>query len=222
MKNYGSKDIMRMESIREKAGPDDFMTQMMYAYNMSCAITEAGKALARGYAAQEVFGEYSPICAVFFERAYKLGGTSVLPSASENPWDDSEEGIEELYLEIPENEQPASRRENKKVLVGEVHRRNTCSNLVSLGKLNLIKGTGPQFNLHYYPLGTIEMWQTPDEKYRMIYTGSLEPNYLIGEKRFFKCDGKTFEWEMIDYIESEFIANLAPIYGKSIAIYNYD
>lgn len=221
MKNYGSKDIMRMESIRDK-GPNDFMTQMMYAYNMSCAITEPGKALARGYAAQEVFGEYSPICAVFFERAYKLGGSSVVPTASENPWDESEEGIEELYLEIPEKEQPASRRPNPLVLAGEVNRRTSWSALVYLGKLNLIKGSGPNFDLRNYPLGTIEIWETDDQKYRIIYTGNLEPNYLIGEERAFKYDGKEVVWKMADYIESEFVANLAPLYGKSLPIYNYD
>lgn len=221
MKNYGSKDLMRMESIRDKA-PNDFMTQMMYAYNMSCAITEPGKALARGYAAQEVFGEYSPICAVFFERAYNLGGSSVVPSASENPWDDSEEGIEQLYLEIPENEQPATRRPNPMVLSGEISRRTSWSALAYLGKLNLIKGSGPNFDLRKYPLGTIEVWETEDEKYRIIYTGNVEPNYLIGEERTFKYEGKEVIWKMVDYIESEFVANLAPLYGKSLPIYNYD
>lgn len=221
MKNYGSKDLMRMESIRDKA-PNDFMTQMMYAYNMSCAITEPGKALSRGYAAQEVFGEYSPICAVFFERAYKLGGPSVVPSASENPWDESEDGIEELYLEIPEKEQPATRRPNPLVLSGEVNRRTSWSALVYLGKLNLIKGSGPNFDLRNYPLGTIEVWKTEDQKYRIVYTGNLEPNYLIGEERAFKYDGKEVVWKMVDYIESEFVANLAPLYGKSLPIYNYD
>jgi hypothetical protein len=221
MKNYGSKDLMRLESIRDKA-PNDFMTQMMYAYNMSCAITEPGKALARGYAAQEVFGEYSPICAVFFERAYKLGGSSVVPSASENPWDDSDEGLEELYYEIPEKEQPASRKPNPMVLTGEVSRRTSWSALAYLGKLNLIKGSGPNFDLRRYPLGTIEVWETEDEKYRIIYTGNLEPNYLIGEERTFKYEGKEVVWKMIDYIESEFVSNLAPLYGKSLPIYSYD
>lgn len=221
MKDYGSKDIMRMESIRDKA-PKDFMTQMMYAYNMSQAITEPGKALARGYAAREVFGEYSPISAIFFERAYKLGGERVVPVASENQWDTSEEGIKELYEEIPENEQPATRRSHSLVLEGEVNRRTTWSNLIYLGKLNLIKGSGPKFNLRDYPSGTIEVWETEDEKYRIIYTGNLDPNYLIGEERTFKYDGKEAIWRMIDYIESEYVSNLAPLYGKSIAVYNYD
>jgi len=221
MKNFGTKDIMRMESIREK-GPNDFMTQMMHAYNMSCAITEPGKALARGYAAREVFGEYSPISAVFFERAFKLGGERVVPVASENQWDTSDEGIEELYSEIPEEEQPASRKEDAKMLRGEVIRKSSWSQLVYLGKINLIKGSGPKFDLHHYPVGTIEIWETDDQKYRVIYTGNWEPNYLIGEERTFKYDDKEVTWKMVDYIDSEFIANLAPLYGKSLPVYNYD
>jgi len=221
MKNFGTKDIMRMESIRDKA-PNDFMTQMMYAYNMSCAITEPGKALARGYASREVFGDYSPISAVFFERAYNLGGDQVVPTASENQWDTSDEGIEELYLEIPKNEQPASRTENAKVLTGEVIRKTSFSQIIALGKINLIKGSGPNFDLHEYPVGTIEMWKTEDGKYRIIYTGNWEPNYLIGEERTFKFDDKVVRWIMVDYIDTELIANLAPLYGKSLPVYNYD
>lgn len=221
MKNFGTKDVMRMESVRDKA-PNDFMTQMMYAYNMACAITEPGKALARGYAAREVFGEYSPMSAVFFERAYNLGGDRVVPVASENQWDTSAEGIEELYLEIPEDEQPASRRPGAKMLTGEIIRKSSWSQLVALGKLNLIKGSGPKFDLHESPVGTIEVWETEDEKYRIIYTGNWEPNYLIGEKRTFRFDDKEVKWKMVDYIDTEFIANLAPLYGKSLVVYNYD
>ena len=194
MKNFGTKDVMRMKSIRDK-GPDDFMTQMMYAYNMACAITEPGKALARGYAAQEVFGEYSALSAVFFERAYKLGGDKVVATASENQWDTSDEGIEDLYEDIIEEEQPASRRENSKRLTGEVIRKSSSSQLIALGKMNLIKGSGPKFDLHEYPAGTIEMWETEEEKYRIIYTGNWEPNYFIGEERTFKHDDKEEIWK---------------------------
>ena len=102
-----------MESIKEKAR-GDYMNQVMYAYNMACAITEPGKAMARGYSAQEVFGEQSVICQVFFERAFDLsGGREVRPVASVNPLDTSEEGIEAEYENIPMHEQPASRRDFK-------------------------------------------------------------------------------------------------------------
>jgi len=221
MKKYGSKDIMRMESIQEKAR-GDYMSQINYAYVMACAITEPGKAMARGYAAQAIFGEQAAIAQVFFERAYDLGGKDVTPMASVNPWDDTDEGIEALYAEIPLEEQPASRREDSKILNGATSRKTSWSNLVSLGKINLIKGSGPQFDLHDYPVGTIEMWETEDKKPRIIYTGNWEPNYLIGEERTFKYDDKEVRWTMVDYIDTEFIANLAPLYGKSIMIFNYD
>jgi len=46
---------------------------------------------------------------------------------------------------------------------------------------------------------------------------------MIGESRKFNIDGvKLEEWKMIDYIESEYVSSLAPLYGKSIPIYNYD
>lgn len=198
------------------------MTQMMYAYNMSCAITEPGKAMARGYAAQEIFGEHSPLAAVFFERAYKLGGDDVKPVASVNPWESTDEGIEEEYSTIPEDEQPASRRKNPKILTGPVNRRTPWSFLFPLGKLNVIKGTGPKFDLWRMPKGIIEVWQTEDEKYRLIYTINFESNFYIGEERTFKYEGKMDTWKMVDYIESKNVANLAPLYGKSISIFNYD
>jgi len=222
MKNYGSKDIMRMESIRDKAH-GDYMQQLLYAYNMSCAITEPGKALARGFAAKEVFGEHTAVAQVFFERATDLtGGIEVRPVASVNPWDDSEEGIEAEYENIPIKQQPASRRPDFKVLEGTVNRKTPWSLIIPLGKLNTIKGEGPQFSLYKYPKGTIEVWQNEDGRYRLLYTSNYESVYYVNEKRKFKYDGKIVEWTLVDYIESEHIANLAPMYGKSISIYNYD
>lgn len=221
MKKYGSKDIMRMESIKEKAG-NDYMSQILYAYNMACAITLDGKAMARGYAAQEVFGKHSAIAAIFFERAYDLGGDNVIPVASMNPWEETVEGIEAEYENIPINEQPASRRENKKILTGEVKRNTPWSVIIPLGKINTIKGDGPLFKMYKQPKGTVEVWQTDEGKYRLIYTINYESLYYIGEERKFKLENNIVNWKMVDYIESENLANLAPLYGKSISIYVYD
>ena len=220
MKKYGSKDIMRMESIEEKAH-GDFLERMMYAYNMACAITDPGKAMARGYAAQEVFGEHSPVAATFFERAHQLGGTNVRPMASVS-WTNSEEGIETELSDIPEEEQPASRRTEKKILDSDdlIIRKNTWSEIMALGRMNLIKGSGPEFNLYNYPAGTIEVWEEND-KYKMIYTSNREPNFYINETRSFKYEGNNKKWKLIDYIESEFVSNLAPLYGKNLPIFMY-
>jgi len=221
MKKYGSKDIMRMESIQQKAR-GDYMQQIMYAYNMACAITEPGKAMARGYAAQEVFGEQSAIGQVFFERAYDLsGGREVRPVASVNQWEDTDEGIEAEYDGIPINEQPASRREDT-ILFNPRKPIKTIAPIAALGKINTIKGSGPKFNLYENPTGTIEVWQTEGGKYRLLYTSHYDPIWGIGCKRQFSFEGKIEKWEMVDYIEAKNISNLAPIYGKSINIYMYD
>ena len=218
MKKYGSKDIDRMKSIYEKSY-GDYMSQLNFAFNMATAITDPGKAMARAYAAQEIFGENTAIAYVFFERAQDLGGKNVKPVASVNAFED----IDSEYATIPIEERPASRKENSKVLGKKTIKRKTSfSNLVNLGKLNVIKGSGPKFNLYDLPHGTIEVWQTSTYSYRLIYTSNYESNYYIDEKRNFKYDGKVHEWTMVDYIESEYVANLAPMYGKSIAIFNYD
>lgn len=220
MKKYGSKDIMRMESIKTKAR-GDYMQQLIYAYNMACAITEPGKAMARGFSAQEVFGEYSAVAQVFFEKAIDLGGENVRPVASVNSWEDTDEGIEGEYEGIPDHQLPASRRKALTVLPSN-NFKTPFSKLVYLGKLNVIKGTGPQFNLFDHIYGTLEIWQTEDEKYRIVYTSHYDPIYSIGDERVFKYDHKVVTWKMVDYIEVEYAANLAPLYGKSIAIFNHD
>ena len=218
MKKYGSKDIARMESIREKSY-GDYMSQLNYAFTMATAITEPGKAMARGYAAQELFGESAAIAYIFFERAINLGGKDVKPVASVNAFDD----VDAELAAIPLEERPASKKDNPKLLGGRVvKRKNSFSTLVNLGKMNVIKGSGPKFNLYDYPTGTIEVWQAETGTFRLVYTSNFESVYYIDEVRKFQYDGKIHEWTMVDYIESEYVANLAPLYGKSIAIFNYD
>jgi hypothetical protein len=217
MKKYGSKDVMRMESIREKSS-GDYMSQLNYAFNMATAITEPGKAMARGFAAREIFGGMSAVAAVFFERAHNLGGENVKPTASVNAFED----VDAEYAAIPLEERPGSLRNNPKIIGNKIIKRKTAySNLVSLGKLSTIKGTGPKFNLYDYPPGTIEVWEE-NGKFRLIYTSHYESLYFINEERSFKYDSKMVEWTLVDYIESDYVANLAPLYGKSIMIFSYD
>jgi hypothetical protein len=232
MKNFGTKDMMRMEDMASKSGGNyndplssqDFMTTAMYAHQMAQLITDPGKAMARGYAAQEFFGELPPIAYIFFERADKLSdGNPVRPNESENWTIKDEDDIEEVYMDIPIEQQPITRRQEVIIPDKFPPRKRSTSSLIYLGKLNTIKGTGPQFNLYDYPVGTIEVWEGPTGKPRIIYVNNYEPNYKIGEPRNMNIDGvKNEEWKMIDWIESEYISNLAPLYGKSIPIYNYD
>jgi len=219
MKTHGSKDIMRMKSIQTKA-LGDYMDALLYAYNMSCAITDPGKAMARGYAAKEVFGEHSALSQIFIERAIDLGGNNVRAVASLNPIDNSEEGIESEYEYIPIDQQPASRRLDQIVI--NTKYKTPHSLIVPLGKINTVKGTGPQFNLHEQFGGTIEVWRNEKGGYRLIYTSNCDPNFSIGSNRDFKFNEKIENWELVDYIEANYIANLTPLYGKSINIYCYD
>jgi hypothetical protein len=74
-----------------------------------------GKALARAYASIEVYkSKHSPIAAIFFERAYKLGGEGVTPMASMNSVGDTDEDVEDAYRNVHIDKQPASRRQSFK------------------------------------------------------------------------------------------------------------
>jgi len=113
-------------------GPQDFMTTTMYANQMAQLITDPGKAMARGFAAQEFFGEYSPIAYIFFERANVLsGGYAVRPNASET-WTRNDD-IEDIYSEIPVEKQPMSRRMEIEIPETFPLRKRTTSDLIYLG-----------------------------------------------------------------------------------------
>jgi len=217
---YGNKDIMRMESIRDKSHGDKFK-ELQYALNMANAIDLAGKAMARAYAAQEIFGEYSPVAYIFFEKAYDLGGEDVKPEASViiAGTTDSEDVIEEAYSNIDEDKLPASRRPDKNPVSRT--KKNKVSNLYPLGRINVVKGSGPNYSVYDFPGGITEVWATKS-KPRLIITANNEPNFNIGDLHDFSYNGKTYQWKMIDYIESEYMGNLAPLYGKSLTSYNYD
>ena len=55
-----------------------------------------------------------------------------------------------------------------------------------------------------------------------IVYAEYDPNYSIGEYHDFKYNDSYVTWEMIDYIDAVNMANLAPLYGKSITGYIYN
>jgi len=65
------KDLMRLESIRDRADGDRWKAQQ-YAENMANAITDPAKAFGRYLAALKVFGE-GRVSKVFLNRATALG-----------------------------------------------------------------------------------------------------------------------------------------------------
>ena len=222
---YGTKDLMRIQDIMKKSDGDLFEAFKL-AVRMAGEIEDPGKAMARGYAAIEVYKSlYSPIAGVFFTRACDLSGENdirnIRTMASMNSVGDDEEAIEMAYRNIPIEKQPASRRGN----IPRNKSYNTSkigySSLTSLAKINVVKGTGPHFDPRIMKTGIMEIWKTQDEKTRMIYTARSEPLSGINDQKDFKFEGKRETWTMIDYIEVSNMMNLQPLYGSSLTSFMY-
>ena len=110
---YGSKDLMRIQDIRRRSGGDLF-EEIEMAYRMAQEIEIPGKAIARGYASLESYGtQYSPVAAIFFDRACKLTGRDdiddIQAMASMNSVKGGDSEIEAAYDHVPTEKQPASR-----------------------------------------------------------------------------------------------------------------
>jgi hypothetical protein len=223
---YGTKDLMRIQDIRYKSN-GDLIEELKLAIRMANEIEEPGKAMARGYASIAVYNSlYSPVAGVFFTRACELSGETdirnIRTMASMNSVGDDEEAIEAAYSQIPIDKQPASRRPPESWEKANVSNRRGFSDIDSLAKINVVKGTGPGFDMKYMKNGTIEVWKTPDEKIRIVYTGNSLPTSLIGDQKDFKFDGKRETWTMVDYIEIYNMMNLQPLYGASITGFMYN
>jgi hypothetical protein len=132
---------------------------------------------------------------------------------------DGEEAVEAAYNNISIEKQPASRR-NETPIKAAISNKRGFFELLSLAKINVVKGTGPNFNVHDVT-GTIEVWKNETSKIRIIHTGSPIPTALIGDKREFRFEGKRENWTMVDYIEVKHMMNLMPLYGTSITGYMY-
>ena len=231
---YGSKDLMRITDIRKKSG-GDIVEEFKLALRMANEIEISGKAIARGWAAVEVYrnlrgtpDQYSPIAALFFQRACELAEVDdindIKAMASMNSVGDTDADIEAAYEAIPTEKQPASRRYS--VADGFVtyvsSSKKRASDLIPLAKINVVKGEGPNFNIIFTKTGTMEIWKTPADKIRMIYTGSPEATANLGDEREFKFEGKRETWTMIDYIEVNNMMHLMPLYGASLTSYMYN
>ena len=222
---YGTKDIMRIQDIRMRAN-GDFIEEVKLAYKMANEIELPEKALARGYASIQVYGSnYSPIAGIFFERACALSGESDIRNidvaASMLSVEDNEEAIEQAYSRIPIDKQPASRKFDYPHEKAQIKKR-PFYDLLSLAKINIVKGTGPNFDAKYMKTGTIEVWKTEADKVRIVYTSSPIPTALFGETREFRFEGKREKWTMADYIEVYNMVNLQPLYGTTITAYMYN
>jgi hypothetical protein len=226
IEQYGTKDLMRITDIQKKSNGDLFEAFKL-AVRMAGEIEDSGKAMARGYASIAVYKSlYSPIAGVFFTRACDLSGENDIRNiralASMNSVGDNDEAIEEAFSGISVEKQPASRRPKETWEKSNILNRRGFSDIVPLGKINVVKGTGPGFDPKYMKNGIMEVWKNPDEKTRIIYTGSSIPTSQIDSKKDFKFDGQRETWTMIDYIEVTNMMNLHPLYGASLTAFMYN
>lgn len=222
---YGTKDLMRILDIKKKSD-GDLYEAFKLAVRMAGEIEDPGKALARGYASIEVYKSlYSPIAGVFFTRACDLSGEEDIRNirimASMNSVGDDEEAIEAAFSRIPIEKQPASRRSDQPQNHFYNSNKIGYSTITSLAKINVVKGTGPYFDMKIMKNGTMEIWKTSDQKIRMVYTGSANPLSNINDQKDFKFEGKRETWTMVDYIEVVNMMNLQPLYGSSLTAYMY-
>ncbi len=223
---YGTKDLMRILDIKKKSN-EDLVEAFKLAVRMANEIEDPGKAMARGYASIEVYKSlYSPIAGVFFTRACDLSGENdirdIRSMASMNSVGDDEEAIEAAYSRIPIEKQPASRRSQETWEKATIINRRGFSDIAPLARINVVKGTGPGFDMRYMKNGIMEVWRNPDEKIRIIYTSNSVPTSRIGDKKDFKFDGQRETWTMIDYIEIVNMMNLQPLYGASLTAFMYN
>lgn len=224
---FGTKDLMRILDIQKKSD-GDLYEAFKLAVRMAGEIEDPGKAMARGYASIEAYKSlYSPIAGVFFTRACDLSGENDIRNirimASMNSVGDDEEAIEAAFSRIPIEKQPGSRREPN-ITKNKSYNSNKIgySSITSLAKINVVKGTGPDFDVKIMKNGTIEVWKNPEQKIRLVYTGSSLPLSGINDQKDFKFDGKRETWTMVDYIEVYNMMNLQPLYGTSITGFMYN
>jgi hypothetical protein len=205
----------------------DLFEAFKLAVRMAGEIEDPGKAMARGYAAIEVYKSlYSPIAGVFFTRACDLSGENdirdIRVMASMNSVEANEEAIEAAFFRIPIEKQPASRRPEETWERIQTSNKRGFSDILPLAKINIVKATGPGFEIKYMKNGTMEVWKNPEDKLRLVYTGSCLPTSKIGDQKDFKFEGKRETWTMIDYIEVVNMMNLYPLYGSSLTAFMYN
>ena len=240
---YGQKDIVRMESLRDKSNGDPDK-EMQYALNMAKSIKNAGKAQARGEGAEEVFGD-TRIADVFYARSLELAGHSVEAEPSQMPgtkrqtdYSQYKKPYSKLGFEEDMNpyaalgigsfsagaqNAPTPQREKKHHGGGRWGR---GVSILTMATVNLQNGNSKYFNVMSEWKGdsVAEIWQTDAGKYKVMFTSGKKPLHQIGDTASFMADQSgryLFEGTMIDWTHIDDLPGLVPYYGKSIGGYVY-
>lgn len=200
---FDSKDSQRINDIVTKSNKDE-VKMLKLATQMANIITDKNKAFNRGAAAESILGKDHPVTLVFFDRAKALGVDVA--------------GIKSKPVVLPGSQRP----ESKKQKPGQPGYRGIS--ILPCGSLNLKTGENKYFNVRENGESVIEVWKLRDGAIRLVITSGTSPIYAIGQHERFIHDQShrdLFNGEMIDYIESEHMEVLIPLYGKSANCYVY-
>jgi len=241
----GSKDIVRIKSLREKSKGDPDK-EIQYAENMAKAITKAGKAQARGEAAIFVFQGPNPVSDVFFKRVSELtGGEAIESTASKMPGEKpSYRKWKQPASQLISNEQKGgsgggfSRTNNPhaalgigdygaevKVLGPNDNKYGRESSILPIGKVNLMSGNSDHFNIfdNQDAESYVEVWKTEKGAFKIILTsGQPSPINLLKDFRHDQSWRSIFRnAKMVDYTMVKDMPGLIPFYGRSLNGYVY-
>ena len=246
---YGQKDLVRMEDIKTKAGGDP-ETELKLASTQARLIGKGPKAAARAEAAEAVFGSDHAVTQVFRDRAAELGASTGQASKGVlAPVKGPAEKGERLEREFKKKKILPSERLGgedvesggsfgrgagdvfQKMGIGRFAKPPETSNEYSYGSAAILPlgwvdvGSGEAstvgFNVYdTWPDGMAELWETPEDKYRLIFTSGM-PNLKIGQTKDFRHDqtwnpiSKTGSWKFIDYLPVKDLMELVRVYGKN-------
>jgi len=241
---FGQKDLTRMQDIRTKAA-GDAEKEAALARTQAGLIHDGGKAAARAEAAAEVFGGDHEVTSIFRERARELGAS--VGHASKGvlaPVKGPAEKGERLEREWKRGKILPSERVGgedvesggsfgrggdifQKMGIGRFSKPIETSNkhewsdasILPIGWVDIGSGESQYLNVYKtWPNSTAEVWETPDGKYRLLFTAG-EPSLKIGQTRNFRHD-QTWKplgnrWKFIDYLPVKDLMELVRVYGRA-------
>lgn len=243
---YGQKDLTRMEDIKTKAGGDP-EAEVKLATTQAKLINKGPKAAARAEAAEVVFGPDHPVAQIFRDKAAELGASVGQASKGvlapvKGPAGKGERLEREWKKKkiLPSERVGGEDAESggsfgrggdgdvfQKIGIGRFAKPPETStehewrdaSILPIGWVDLGSGESKYFNVYEtWPDSTAEVWETPDGKYRLIFTAGT-PSLKIGQTRDFRHD-QTWKnigrnWKFIDYLPVKDLLELVRVYGRA-------